>query len=112
MQAFAGRRPQEGAMGLLAVPGLVGRAGFHRRDDMHQTGMIAPPGQHFGNHVLLADVAIGNVLDGKAGSSRQLSGALAHAVTKRLGKSRIVENARAERMPSSPSHSMRPAGCR
>ena len=60
---------------------------------MHQTGMIAVHGQHFGNHVFLADVAVGNVLDGDAGSSRQLGGALAHAVTKRFGKSRIVENA-------------------
>jgi hypothetical protein len=24
VQAFAGRRPQEGTMGLLAVPGLIG----------------------------------------------------------------------------------------
>src|SRR5690349_9208379 len=36
MQAFAGIRPQGGAMRVLVVPGLVGVAGFHRRDDMHQ----------------------------------------------------------------------------
>src|SRR5215831_14888629 len=49
-------------------------------------------GQHLGNHVLLADVAVGNVLNGNAGSRSQLDGALAHTVTKRLGKSRIVED--------------------
>ena len=39
---------------------------------MHQTGMIAARGQHFGNHVLLADVAVGNVLDGDAGSNLRI----------------------------------------
>src|SRR5215470_4522050 len=93
MQAFTGRRAQERAMGLLAVPRLVSGAGFHRRDDMHQAGMVAARGQHLGNHVLLADLAVGNVLDANAGTRRQLRGALAHAVTKRLGKTRIIEDA-------------------
>ena len=60
---------------------------------MHQAGMVAACGQHLGNHLLLADVAVGNVLDGNAGRRSQLGGALAHTVTKRLGKSRIVEDA-------------------
>src|SRR5499433_4246407 len=93
MQAFTGRRAQERAMGLLAVPGLVSGAGFHRRDDVHQAGMVAARGQHLSNHVLLADLAVGNVLDANAGTRRQLRGALAHAVTKRLGKTRIIEDA-------------------
>ena len=92
VQAFTGSRAQESAMGLFAMPGLVGGTRFHRRDDMHQAGMVAACGQHLGNHVLLADVAVGNVLDGNAGSRSQLGGALAHTVTKRLGKSRIVED--------------------
>ena len=45
MQAFAGIRPQEGAMRLFVVPGLVGVAGFHRRDDMDQAGMVAAHGK-------------------------------------------------------------------
>src|SRR5262249_27504156 len=93
VQAFTGSRAQESAMGLLAVPGLVGGTGFHRRDDMHQAGMVAALREHLGNHLLLADVAVGNVLNGNAGSRSQLGGALAHTVTKRLGKSRIVEDA-------------------
>ena len=60
---------------------------------MHQAGMVAAHGQHLGNHLLLADVAVGDVLDGNAGSRSQLGGALAHTITKRLGKSRIVEDA-------------------
>jgi len=93
MQAFTSSRAQESAIGLLAVPGLVGGTGFHRRDDMHPAGMVAAARQDLGNHLLLADVAVGNVLDGNAGSRGQLGGALAHTVTKRLGKSRIVEDA-------------------
>src|ERR1700756_3777825 len=42
-----------------------------------------------GNHLLLADMAAGNMLDGIAGSRSQLGS----AVTKRLGKSWIVEDA-------------------
>src|SRR6516165_1772970 len=38
MQAFAGVRPQEGAMRVLVVPRLVAVAGFHRRDNMDQAG--------------------------------------------------------------------------
>ena len=68
MQAFTGGRAQKSAVGVLAVPGLVSGTGFHRREDMHQAGMVAACGQHLGNHVLFADVAVGNVLDGNAGS--------------------------------------------
>src|SRR6516165_712255 len=93
MQALTGSRAQESAVGLLAVPGLVGGTGFHCRDDMDQAGMVAAPREHLGNHLLLADVAVGNMLDGNANSRGQLGGALAQTVTKRLGKSRIVEDA-------------------
>src|SRR3974377_1016541 len=92
MQALTGSRAQESAMGLLAVPGLVGGTGFHRRDDMHQAGMVAALREHLGNPLLLADVAVGNMLDGVAGSCSQLAGTPAHTVTKRLGKSRIGED--------------------
>src|SRR5215475_6124921 len=45
VQAFTGSRAQESAMGLFAMPGLVGGTRFHRRDDMHQAGMVAACGQ-------------------------------------------------------------------
>src|SRR2546430_3421050 len=92
MQAFASIRPQEGAMGMLVMPGLVGVAGFHRRDDMHQAGTVATDNKHPGDDVLLADVVLGNVFDGNASGTRQLGGALAHSIAKRFGKSRIVED--------------------
>jgi hypothetical protein len=63
MEAFAGIRPQEGAVRLLVVPGLVAVAGFHCRDDMDQAGMVAAGGKHLGDDVLLAEVVLGNVFD-------------------------------------------------
>src|SRR3984893_7172761 len=92
MQAFARIRPQEGAMRVLVMPGLVGVAGFHRRDDMHQAGTVATDDKHPGDDVLLADVVLGNVFDGNASGTRQLGGALAHSIAKWFGKSRIVED--------------------
>src|SRR6187200_791692 len=92
MQAFASIRPQEGAMRLLVMPGLVGAAGFHRRDDMHQAGTVAADDKHPGDDVLLAGVVLGNVFDGNASGTRQLGGALAHSIAKWFGKSRIVED--------------------
>jgi len=80
-------------MRLLVVPGLIAVAGFHRRDDMHQAGMVATDGKHLGDDVLLAVMALGNMVDGDASSTGQLGSPLAHAVTKRLGKLRIVEDA-------------------
>jgi len=83
MEAFAGIRPQEGAVRLLVVPGLVAVAGFHCRDDMDQAGMVAAGGKHLGDDVLLAEVVLGNVFDDNATSIRQLGGALAHSIPKR-----------------------------
>jgi len=92
MQAFAGVRPQEGAMGVLVVPRLVAVAGFHRRDNMDQAGMVAADRKHLGDDVLLANVVLGNVFDGNARSACQRGGAVAHSITKRFGKSRIVKD--------------------
>ena len=111
MQTFAAVWSQEGAMGAFVVPGLVAVAGFHCRDDMHQAGIVAAAGEHLGDDALLADVALGNVLDGHAGGTGQLGGADAHPIPQRFGKSRIVED------PDLPGrekcrHSLRIAGSR
>ena len=111
MEAFAGIRPQEGAVRLLVVPGLVAVAGFHCRDDMDQAGMVAAGGKHLGDDVLLAEVVLGNVFDDNATSIRQLGGALAHSIPKRFGKSRIVEDPDLSRRKKS-RHSLGIAGAR
>src|ERR1700680_2452514 len=59
MQAFASIRPQEGAMRVLVMTGLVGVAGFHRRDDMHQAGTVATDDKHLATAVLSTSRAIG-----------------------------------------------------
>jgi hypothetical protein len=73
--------------------------------------MVAAAGEHLGDDVLLADVALGNVLDGHARGMGQLGGALAHPIPQRFGKSRIIED------PDLPGreecrHSLRIAGPR
>ena len=111
MEAFAGIRPQEGAVRLLVVPGFVAVAGFHRRDDMDQAGMVAAGGKHLGDDVLLAEVVLGNVFDDNASSTRQLGGAVAHSIAKWFGKSRIIEDPDLSRRKKS-RHSLRIAGAR
>ena len=49
-------------------------------------------GEHLGDDVLLADVSLGNVLDGHAGGTSQLGGAVAHPIPQRFSNSRIVED--------------------
>ena len=93
VQALAAVRPQVGPVRLLVVPGSVGVAGLHRRDDMHQAGMIAALFQHLGDDCFLADVALGDMLDPDPGFSGQRCRRLTHSLTKRRGKVRIVEDA-------------------
>ena len=109
VQAFAGIRAQEGAMRLFVVPGLVGVAGFHRRDDMDQAGMVAAHGKYLGDDVFLANVLLGNVFDGDASRTGQFGSTVAHAITKRFGKSRIVEDPDLPRRKK-PHHPLRIAG--
>jgi hypothetical protein len=71
VQALAAVRPDEGLVGLLVVPGLVGIAGFHGRDDGHQTGVVTTLLQHARDNIFLADIRLGDVLDGNARLSGQ-----------------------------------------
>src|SRR6266446_6298523 len=73
--------------------------------------MVAADGKHLGDDVLLADVVLDNVFDGNASSSRQLGGAVAHAIPKRFGKSRIVQDPDLSRRQKT-RHSLRIAGPR
>ena len=55
--------------------------------------MVAADGEDLGDDVLFADMAFGNVFNGNARSAGQLGGTRSHAIAKRFGKSRIVEDA-------------------
>jgi hypothetical protein len=63
VQTLAAIGAREGSVRLLVVPGLVGITRLHCRDDVHQTGMIATRRQDLGDDGLLADMALGDVLD-------------------------------------------------
>ena len=82
---------------------------------MDQAGMVAAHGKDLGDDVFLANVVLGDVFDGDASRTGQFGSAVADAIPKRFGKSWIVEDpdlAAPREMPSFPSHSRPPAGCR
>ena len=115
VQALAAVRPDEGLVGLLVVPGFVRVAGFHRRDDVHQTGAIATLAEHARDNVFLADMWLGEVLDGDARLSGQRCRTVTHAVAQRLGKfagNRKCECPWHSDIRSSRRHSKSPAASR
>jgi hypothetical protein len=104
VQAFAAVRPDVGLMRLLVVPGLVGVAGFHRRDDVHQARMVATLLKHARHNIFLADMRLGDVLDQDPSLGGQRRRTLAHPIAQRLGEVRVVEDADATgiEIPSHP----------
>ena len=98
VQALALIGAQEDVAVALVQPGLVARAGLHRRDHMHQPRRVAAHGQHARHQVFLADVALVDVLDLHASGLADLLRTLADALAQRLGKARVVEDADAARV--------------
>jgi hypothetical protein len=49
--------------GLIVVPRLVSRAGFHGRENADQSRPFAPTGQNLFHPVFLAEVPLANELD-------------------------------------------------
>ena len=76
---------------------------------MDQAGMVAAHGKYLGDDVFLANVLLGNVFDDDASRTGQFGSAVAHAITKRFGKSRIVEDPDLPRRKK-PHHPFRIAG--
>ena len=94
VQALAAVRPDEGLVRLLVVPGLVGVAGFHGRDDVHQARDVATLRKHARDHIFLADMRLADVLDlTPPASAASDARSLAHAIAQRLGEVRVVEDA-------------------
>src|SRR5580700_4836265 len=98
VQAFAAVRLEKVLAGLLVVPGLVAVAGLHGRDHMHQAGMIPPLGQYLGDHLFLANVALGDVLDRNPSLARNRRRPLTHPIPQRHAELRVDENAYALRI--------------
>ena len=55
--------------------------------------MIAALLKHPRNHLLLADMVLGDVLDHQPGFRRQRSRAVSHTIAQRLGELRVIEDA-------------------
>ena len=88
VQALAPVALEEGLPARLVAPGSVAVARLHRRDDMHQSRMIAAPLEHFGHDlfladVRLADVRLGNVLNRNPCRRRQLLSATPDRIAQR-----------------------------
>ena len=104
VQAFSTVRAQKVSVRPFVVPRLVAIARLHRRDHMHQARVRPASRQNLGHHVFLTDIALGDVLDGNAGSGGQPRRRLAHPVAQRRGKlRRIVEHPDAARVEN-PGH--------
>ena len=73
-------------MRLLVVPGFVRVAGFHGRDDVHQTRVVATLLEHARDNIFLPDVRLRNVLDGNSRLSGHRCRTVTHALAQRLGK--------------------------
>src|SRR5271165_3577982 len=93
VQAFACVRAQESLVRFLVVPRLVGAAGFHGRDDMSEARMIPALSDRLGDNVLLADMALRNMLDADACRLSEPCRVLPHFVAQRSCELRIIENA-------------------
>ena len=93
VQALARVGLQEGAMGVLVVPGLVRGAGLHGREDVHEAGVIAALGQHLLDAVLLSGCGAAHELDLHPVLLRDALRVVANLVTQRLGPARVVEDA-------------------
>lgn len=92
MKALAVVGNQMGLARLLVMPRLVGRAGLHGGEDADEPRFLAPLGEDRFHPVLFAKIPLADELDPDACFGCQLLGVVPNPVTKRLGKSRIVEN--------------------
>ena len=93
MQTLAVVGPQVGLAGLLVVPGFIGRAGLHGRQNAYQSRVFPAPGQDFLHAVLFAEVPLADELDLDARLGRQPLGVVAQLIAERLGEPRVVKDA-------------------
>ncbi len=92
MQALArdGFKPCD--VGLLIVPGSVRRTGFHGREDMHQSGVIASLSDNRLDALLLAKGLIApDEFDVQTGLLGERLGMLAQLIAQRFGPVGIVK---------------------
>ena len=91
VQTLAIFRNQIGLAGLLVVPWLVGRAGFHGGENADQPRLLTPAGQNLLHPVFLPEVPFADELDLDSCFDSHLLGVLTNPVTEWLGELGIVE---------------------
>ena len=77
----------------LVVPGLVAGAWLHRREDMHQAGMVAPLSQDFFDALLLAEVLFADEVYLETVLGSDAFSILSNFFSQRLGPVSVSENA-------------------
>lgn len=103
MQALAAGELEIGVPRGLVMPGLVGRTGFQRAEDMHQTRLAAALGYDGLDAIFLAKVFLVDVLNREAVGLGQALGVSPNLVPQRFGKARVIEDADAVRITDSAS---------
>ena len=92
VQALAAIRAQESLPALLVVPGLVGGAGFHGGEDMHQAGVVSPLLDDFPDAVFLAEgLGLADVLDGESVVPGHLFGIFPYLFAQGVGELGKIE---------------------
>jgi len=92
MKALAAIGFQKGSPGLLVMPGLVAVAGFHGREDMHQSGMRTPLLDNLVNAVFFSEILFADKLDFRAVLQSDTFGICANLLPQRFSPLGIVEN--------------------
>ena len=94
VQTPAGDRLEEILTARLVVPGAIGGAGFHGREDVHQSGVMAALGEDRLHPILLTErFELADELDLKPGLGGQSLGVGANLITQGLGPAGVVEQA-------------------
>jgi len=108
MEALGLGGPEERLPAPLVVPRLERRTRLHRREDVHQAGMVPAGGEQLLDPVLLAEGLAPDELDREPVRCRQPLRVGAELLAKRLGESRVVEQADLPR-PQKARHRVRMA---
>jgi len=103
MQAFRLGGLESGLSSGLVVPGPERGSGFHRREDVDQTGVITTPGDDCLDALFLPKVVAPDELDLQSVLAGKLLSACADLLSEPLGEQRVIEEANSPH-PQVPRH--------
>jgi len=103
MQTFRLSGLEGGLSGGLVVPGPERGAGFHRREDVNQTGVVTTLGDDRLDALFLPEVVSPDELDLQSALAGELPGACADLLPKTLGEQWVIKEANSP-YPQMPGH--------